>query len=208
MRYSTHFWNIIAGHYAKSPVANEDVYQLKLAATRRYLKPDMRVLEFGCGTGSTALLHAPLVQHYTAIDVSRNMLKIANGKLAGTSIDNLAFQQSAIEEWSAPDESYDLILGLSILHLLNDPDAAIEKAHRMLKPGGRLVTSTVCIGGKMPVMKILLKIGHALGLLPKIVFFGRKDLEERINRTGFRTEFILKEAESTDSRFLISAKTA
>ncbi|MFL0800400.1 MAG: class I SAM-dependent methyltransferase [Agarilytica sp.] len=208
MSYSTHFWNAIAGRYARSPVAKEDIYQLKLAETRRHLRPDMRVLEFGCGTGSTALVHAPHVHHYTAIDVSRSMLKIAKGKLADTNIENLEFQQSAIEEWTAPSESYDLILGLSILHLLNDPDAAIEKAYRMLKPGGLLVTSTVCIGGKMPVMRIFLKIGHCLGLLPKLVFFERSDLEKRINQVGFKTEFVLKEAENTDSHFLISAKTA
>ncbi len=208
MSYSTHFWNAIAGRYAKSPVAKEDIYQLKLAATRRHLRPDMRVLEFGCGTGSTALIHAPHVRHYTAIDVSRNMLKIAKGKLADTNIENLEFQQSAIEEWTAPDESYDLILGLSILHLLHNPDAAMEKAHRMLKPGGLLVTSTVCVGGVSPFMRILLKIGHCIGLLPKVLFFNRSDLEKRINHVGFKTNFILKEAESTDSHFLISAKTA
>ncbi len=206
MSYSTHFWNIIAKRYAKSPVANEEIYQLKLAATQRYLKPEMRVLEFGCGTGSTALVHAPHVQHYTAIDVSRNMLKIAQGKLAQTDIDNLEFKQSAIEEWTAPEEGYDVILGLSILHLLNDPDAAIEKAHRMLKPGGLLITGTACIGGKMPIMRIFLKMGHALGLLPKLVFLDRDDLEKRINRVGFSTGLILKEAESTDSRFLVSVK--
>ncbi len=207
MSYSAHFWNFIARRYAKSPVANEEVYQLKLAATRRHLKPDMHLLEFGCGTGSTALLHAPLVRHYTAIDVSCNMLKIANSKLTDTNIKNLDFKQSPIEEWTAPDEGYDVILGLSILHLLNDPDAAIEKAHRMLKPEGLLITSTVCIEGKMPVMRHILKLGHILGLLPKLVFFARRDLETRINQVGFSTEFVLKEAESTDSRFLISAKT-
>jgi cyclopropane fatty-acyl-phospholipid synthase-like methyltransferase len=47
------FWDRMAERYAKRPVANEDAYRKKLEVTRSYLEPDMQVLEFGCGTGST-----------------------------------------------------------------------------------------------------------------------------------------------------------
>ena len=61
MNYDTSFWNRVAERYAKSPIANESRYQQKLAATQRMLRSNMDVFEFGCGTGSTALLHAPYV---------------------------------------------------------------------------------------------------------------------------------------------------
>jgi ubiquinone/menaquinone biosynthesis C-methylase UbiE len=59
---SARFWDLFAERYAKTPVANEVMYQKKLEATQRYFKSDMHVLEFGCGTGSTALVHAPFVK--------------------------------------------------------------------------------------------------------------------------------------------------
>lgn len=55
------FWDRTADKYAATPIADEASYQVKLAETRRRMRSDMNVLEFGCGTGSTALLHAPHV---------------------------------------------------------------------------------------------------------------------------------------------------
>src|SRR5215217_1657238 len=57
------FWDNLAERYARQPIADEAAYQTKLDITRSYLHPDMAVLEFGCGTGSTALQHAPHVRH-------------------------------------------------------------------------------------------------------------------------------------------------
>jgi cyclopropane fatty-acyl-phospholipid synthase-like methyltransferase len=62
MTTSPRFWNWMAKRYARQPVANEAAYRQKLETARSYLRPDMNVLEFGCGTGSTALLHAPHVK--------------------------------------------------------------------------------------------------------------------------------------------------
>ena len=73
-------WNRFADGYSKSPIKDEKAYQVKLAMTRKYLKPSSEVLEFGCGTGGTALLHAPFVKHYRAIDVSFRMIEIAQEK--------------------------------------------------------------------------------------------------------------------------------
>ena len=75
MRQPSKFWDKRAEGYSKSPVADEESYQKKLQVTREYLKPDMEILEFGCGTGSTAITHAPCVKHIRAIDVSSKMLE-------------------------------------------------------------------------------------------------------------------------------------
>ena len=61
MKQQSKVWDRFAKRYAKSPVADQDAYQKKLQITREYLRPDMEVLEFGCGTGSTAIAHAPYV---------------------------------------------------------------------------------------------------------------------------------------------------
>ena len=59
---SNKFWNKHAEGYAKRVVPNETIYQEKLAMTQRYFNDEMSVMEFGCGTGSTALIHAPHVK--------------------------------------------------------------------------------------------------------------------------------------------------
>ena len=70
MSQTSKFWDKIAEKYAKRPIADEAAYQRKLAVTRDYFRPDMEVLEFGCGTGTTAINHAPYVKHIRATDIS------------------------------------------------------------------------------------------------------------------------------------------
>lgn len=77
MSNSTKFWDKIADKYSKQPIADEASYQQKLQVTQEYFKSDRSVLEFGCGTGSTAIIHAPYVKHIRAIDISANMISIA-----------------------------------------------------------------------------------------------------------------------------------
>ena len=76
------FWDRLAERYAQQPIADEVAYQTKLKVTRGYLRPDMDLLDFGCGTGGTAIIHAPYVRHIKAIDFSEAMLAIARGKAA------------------------------------------------------------------------------------------------------------------------------
>ena len=145
MDRSVKFWNWIAQRYSKRPVADEASYQKKLGKTREYFQPDMQVLEVGCGTGSTAIAHAPYVAHIRATDISPSMIEIARGKAEAAAVSNVDFEVSSIDDLQVHDASQDAVLALSILHLLEDERAAIARVHRMLKPGGVLVTSTPCL---------------------------------------------------------------
>ena len=127
MQQPARFWDKIADRYARRPVSDEDAYQKKLQITRQYLRPDMEVLEFGCGTGSTAIAHAPFVKHIQAIDISARMIEIAQGKADAGAIGNVTFERAAIDDFSAPEQSFDAVLGLSILHLVENRDEVISK---------------------------------------------------------------------------------
>jgi ubiquinone/menaquinone biosynthesis C-methylase UbiE len=74
------FWNRIARRYARMKVPDEASYRHKLDRTRAYLGPGPEVFEFGCGTGTTALHHAPHVAHVRAVDISPAMIAIAREK--------------------------------------------------------------------------------------------------------------------------------
>jgi ubiquinone/menaquinone biosynthesis C-methylase UbiE len=189
MDQSAKFWDRIAERYSKRPVADEAAYQNKLQVTREYFRPDMEVLEFGCGTGSTAITHAPHVKHIQAIDISSKMIEIAQGKADAENIENVTFKRSTIEEFSVPDQALDAVLGLSILHLLENKEEVIAKVHRMLKPGGIFVTSTACIGDMMKFFKFVAPIGKFLGLMPLVKVFTKRELEDSLTDAGFQIDY-------------------
>lgn len=182
------FWDKLAERYASQPIADEAAYQRKLQITRDYLRPDMDVLEFGCGTGGTAILHAPHVRHITAIDFSASMLAIARRKAAETGVGNLSFEQADITSFAAPQGSFDVILGLSILHLLADKDAVIAKVFRLLKPGGVFISSTTCVGDTMGLFKLIAPLGKAVGLLPQLDVMTTAELVASLTGAGFAIE--------------------
>lgn len=188
MNPSSKFWDRIADRYSKKPVADEASYQKKLEVTRTYLRPDMEVLEFGCGTGSTAITHSPYVKHIRAIDISSKMLEIARGKAVLGGIENVTFEQATIEDVSVPDHSLDVVLGLSILHLLDNKEEAIAKVHRMLKPGGVFVTSTACLGDTMKFFKVIAPVGTLLGLMPLLKVFTTDELVASLTAAGFEID--------------------
>ncbi len=185
MPESSRFWDRIAERYAKRPVADEAVYQRKLEITRGYLRPDTELFEFGCGTGSTAIAHAPRVERVTAIDISSKMIEIARKKAEAGHVDNIAFKQSSIDEFNAPDQSFDAVLGLSILHLVEDRDAVIAKVQRMLKPGGVFVSSTACLGNTMKIFKLIAPVGRFFGLIPLVNIFTTAELVDSLAKAGF-----------------------
>ena len=189
MNQSVKFWDKIADKYSKQPIVDEASYQKKLQITQEYFKPDMEVLEFGCGTGSTAIIHAPYVKHIKAIDFSSEMIEIAKGKVEDRDISNVTFEQLTIEELEVEECSYDAVLGLNILHLLANKEKIIAKVYKMLKPGGIFVTSTVCLGDKMKWFKIIAPIGRFFGLMPLVKVFTTKELLDSLIDTGFAIDY-------------------
>jgi ubiquinone/menaquinone biosynthesis C-methylase UbiE len=189
MDKSTKFWDRIAHRYSKQPIADESAYQKKLQVTQEYFQPNMKVLEIGCGTGSTSIIHAPHVKHIRAIDLSSKMIQIAQGKADAASIKNVVFEQLAIDQLNAPDQSFDAVLGLSILHLLENKEAVISKVHRILKPSGIFVTSTTCIGENMKFFKVIAPIGKFIGLMPLVKVFTTAELERSLTDAGFEIDY-------------------
>ncbi len=189
MDNSTKFWDKIAERYSKQPVDDEASYQKKLQVTREYFQPNMEVLEFGCGTGSTAITHAPYVKHIHAIDISSKMIEIAQGKADAKNVKNVTFKQSTIDEFNVPDQTLDVVLGLSILHLLANKEEIIAKVHKMLKPGAIFVTSTVCLGNTMNFFKVIAPIGKFFGLMPLVKVFTANELEDCLTDAGFGIDY-------------------
>ncbi|MEM7189691.1 MAG: class I SAM-dependent methyltransferase, partial [Pseudomonadota bacterium] len=171
MSEKSRFWDKIAQKYARTPVRDEGTYHRKLEMTRGYLRPDMHLLEFGCGTGTTAIAHAPYVASVTATDISTEMLAIGREKAAAADITNVTFEVADLGNYQAAPASQDVVLALSLLHLLQDPQAAIRKVSAMLKPGGLFVTSTACIAEMGWLIRLGLPLARLVGYAPFVNVF-------------------------------------
>ena len=200
------FWDRMADRYAKQPVADEAAYQEKLKVTRRYLDPEAEVWEFGCGTGSTALAHAPYVRHLLATDISAKMIEIAERKAHAQDARNVSFRQASIEAAAPAPGAVDVVMAHSILHLLDDWEGAIALAYGALRPGGVLVSSTFCGQDEMPLFKHVVPLGRLLGLMPHVAFFTAQQLEDGMRTAGFEIEYRWRPPGKRKALFLVARK--
>ena len=188
MSNTAKWWDKNAQKYFASPIKDEAAYQRKLETTRQYFTPDSEVLEFGCGTGGTAILHAPYVKSVLATDISEEMLAIGRKQAEEAGVSNVRFEQADFETLASEPGRYDVVLGLSILHLLQDRRSALAKLRTLLKPGGVFVSSTVCIGNKMWFMAPILWLGRMIGLFPFVRVFTTGQLIRSLEEAGFIIE--------------------
>lgn len=182
------FWDRVAEKYFAQPIGAPDVYEEKLRLTQALMHSEMQVLELGCGTGGTALRHAPHVAHIRATDFSEAMLDIARRQAEEAGVDNVEFVQADAAQYQDEAARYDMVLALNLLHLLHDPAALIAKARSWLRPGGYFISSTACLRDKMGWTRFVAPIGRALGRLPYVNVFKAPDLRDQIRSAGFAIE--------------------
>ena len=96
------------------------------------LRGNMRLLDFGAGTGLLTRRLAPFVGSVTAVDTSANMLK----KLTEV-LPNAAIHQGDIIEYDS-NEAFDLIVSSMTMHHIRDIDALLAKLYNLLTPGGHI----------------------------------------------------------------------
>ncbi len=189
MRPSARFWDRIAVRYSKQPIEDPASYEKKLRITQSHLRPEMELVELGCGTGSTAILHSPHVKRIRAYDISARMLSIAKEKAAAAGVNNVFFERAPIHEIQLSAASVDMVLMLSVLHLLPNKEQALSQAFEWLKPGGVLVTSTVCMREISSVFKYVVQAGSYVGLFPHTDWFTADELQEAITNAGFELDY-------------------
>lgn len=188
VRTNPRFWDRIAERYAKTPVKDEVSYEKKLEVTRDHFRPEMDVVEIGCGTGSTAIAHAPHVKHILATDISPKMIEIARTKAKAAGIENVTFEVATAEDLRVEQASVDMVMAHSLLHLVVDKEAVIARVHRMLKPGGLFVSSTACMGDSHRWFKLVGPVGRWLGVFPLVRIFTVAELADSLVRGGFDIE--------------------
>lgn len=186
MAGDAHFWDRISRKYARSAIADQAGYERTLERTRALLGPGDRVLELGCGTGTTALRLAGGVQDYVATDLSAGMIAIAKEKHAAGPIPTLAFR-TATAEALAPDAArFNVVLGFNYLHLVRDLPGTLRCIYALLAAEGLLISKTPCLGHMNPLIRsVALPAMRVIGKAPYAGVFRVADLSQHIRAAGF-----------------------
>jgi arsenite methyltransferase len=181
------FWDGIAEKYAKQPVANPDAFDAKIAITKSQMKATDVVLDIGCGTGSLVLRLADSGAEVHGLDISSEMIRIANGKARAQEVDNVTFHTGPFDDTfrAFEPESLDGLCAYSILHLVEDRRAALAQIFKLLKPGGFFISSTVCLGESWVPYRPLIGAMRLIGKAPMVQIFDKQTLEDEIRESGF-----------------------
>jgi SAM-dependent methyltransferase len=178
------FWDRVADRYAARPIKDVPAYEAMLADAARYLGPEDRVLELGCGTGTMAVRLAKGVQHYRATDFSARMIAIARAKPAPESLE---FQVSSAETAFAGGP-FDAICAFNLLHLVDDMHALLAQVHDTLPPGGVLISRTWCFAELPLPFRGLFAMLRLVGLFPPVTWLRGADLRRAITASGLVIE--------------------
>jgi SAM-dependent methyltransferase len=137
-----------AGHALSDPVeaAAWD------AALRSLLpEPPARILDVGAGTGSMTIAAAALGHRVTGLDVSTEMLALAEAKAAARHLDVRFVQGSAA---APPEGPFDAVMERHVAWTLPEPVDALRAWREVTAPGGVLVLFEGSWGGDGPWVRV------------------------------------------------------
>ncbi|MFZ0414801.1 MAG: arsenite methyltransferase [Candidatus Acidiferrales bacterium] len=169
------------------------------------LNPGEIVLDLGSGGGIDVLLSAKRVGptgKAFGLDMTDDMLALANENKKKSSIENVEFLKGEIEHIPLPDNSVDVVISNCVINLSADKDQVLREAFRLLRPGGRFAVSDVVTRGEIqPEIResVLLWIGCVAGALEEGAYltklaeagFGQISVEPtRIYRAADAREFL------------------
>ena len=147
---------------------------------RRLLPPEtpLRVLDVGTGTGALAILLAEIGHTVTGIDISKNMLRVAQAKAThlGLTVD---FCVADADVLPFPDACFDAVISRHVLWTLFEPERSVREWARVTRPGGRIIAIDGVWQSDHPLDRVAMLLGTLLGNLHALVRRRRKRQEHR-----------------------------
>ena len=104
------------------------------------IRKGLKVLDLGCGDGTTALPEAKLGADVLGVDIARNLVEAGNRRAAEQGLTNIKFQEgdaSNLEQ--VRDKSFDLVVSIFGAMFAPKPFEVAKEMVRVTRPGGRIV---------------------------------------------------------------------
>jgi SAM-dependent methyltransferase len=118
--------------------------------------PGMKVLDLGCGDGTTALPAARLGAEVLGVDIAENLVAAGNDRARAAGLSNLRFQQGdASDLHDLDDDNFDLVVSIFGAMFAPKPFDVAHEMVRVTKPGGRIVMGNWIPGDPTLVAQIL-----------------------------------------------------
>jgi SAM-dependent methyltransferase len=160
------------------------------------ISPPVRVLDLGCGDGTTAVPLARLGADVTGIDIASNLVAAGNRRAAAEGLANLKFQEGdACDLEGVPDHSFDLTISVFGAMFAPRPFDVARQMVRVTRPGGRIVMGN-WIPNDPTFVAQLLKISSAFtspppeGFISPMTWGSEPHLMERFSQAGVPPENI------------------
>jgi len=97
------------------------------------------ILDIGCGDGSLSIPLLERSQRLTLVDLSRNMLQLAQSKIPVERTNDVEAINGNVMEQRLPAHSFDLILCIGVLAHVDSPGAMIAEIARLARPGALVI---------------------------------------------------------------------
>jgi len=160
------------------------------------ITPPLRVLDLGCGDGTTAVPLAHLGAEVVGIDIARNLVDAGNKRAAQAGLHRLRFQGGdACNLQDVGDHSFDLTLSVFGAMFAPRPFDVAREMVRVTKPGGRIVMGN-WIPNDLTFVSQLLKISSSFmppppeGFISPMTWGVDTHIVERFGRAGVSREKI------------------
>lgn len=103
-----------------------------------HIKPDMQILDVGCGPGSITIDFAKHVPqgHVTGTEYVSDPLSKAQELAASAGVTNITFQVGDIHALPFADNTFDIVHAHQVLQHISDPVQALSEMRRVVKEGG------------------------------------------------------------------------
>ncbi|HND63125.1 MAG TPA: metalloregulator ArsR/SmtB family transcription factor [Opitutaceae bacterium] len=136
-RTQEQYFNLIAGRLGKHYCPGRSWEALGHLALR--LTPAITIADLGAGEGLVSQLLAHRAKQVWCIDNSVKMVEVGTELAQRNGLANLAYKHGDIEAVPLPDKSVDLAILSQALHHARHPQAAVNEAFRILRPGGQIL---------------------------------------------------------------------
>jgi SAM-dependent methyltransferase len=160
------------------------------------ITPKMKVLDLGCGDGTTALPAAKLGADVLGVDIASNLVAAGNRRAEAEGLTNLRFQEgdaSNLEDLC--DDSFDLTISIFGAMFAPKPFDVAKEMVRVTRPSGRIVMGNWIPNDPTLVAQIL-KISSAYsppppeGFVSPMTWGIENDVKERFTAAGAARENI------------------